>query len=65
MAGNTPLHFTRLRAPYRNAEHLRLRIYRSTIFSAIGKWFGMPGTDIAQVFPNLAQFPTNDLGFMV
>jgi uncharacterized protein (DUF1501 family) len=35
------------------------------IGSTLGKWFGMPGSDIAQVFPNLAQFPTNDLGFMV
>ncbi len=30
----------------------------------IGKWLGMPGTDIAQVFPNLKNFPTADLGFM-
>ncbi len=35
------------------------------IGSTLGKWFGMPGSDIAQVFPNLAQFPTSDLGFMV
>jgi uncharacterized protein (DUF1501 family) len=35
------------------------------IGSTLGRWFGMPGTDIAQVFPNLSQFPTNDLGFMV
>jgi len=30
----------------------------------LGKWLGMPGTDIAQVFPNLANFSTPDLGFM-
>ena len=31
----------------------------------LGKWLGMPGTDIAQVFPNLANFSTPDLGFML
>jgi len=32
--------------------------------ATLGKWLGMPGTDIAQVFPNLANFTTKDLGFM-
>ncbi len=32
--------------------------------ATLGKWLGMPGSDIAQVFPNLANFTTKDLGFM-
>ncbi len=32
--------------------------------STLGKWFGMPQADIDQVFPNLANFTTKDLGFM-
>jgi uncharacterized protein (DUF1501 family) len=33
--------------------------------ATLGKWLGMPGSDISQVFPNLANFSTPDLGFMV
>jgi uncharacterized protein (DUF1501 family) len=33
--------------------------------ATLGKWLGMPGSDISQVFPNLANFATSDLGFMV
>jgi len=33
--------------------------------ATLGKWFGMPATDIAQVFPNLANFTVKDLGFML
>jgi len=30
----------------------------------LGKWFGVPAVDLAQVFPNLSRFATTDLGFM-
>jgi uncharacterized protein (DUF1501 family) len=33
--------------------------------ATMGKWLGMPGTDISAVFPNLANFSTPDLGFML
>ncbi len=46
MAGNTPLLFTRFRAPFVNADRLRLRVYRSTIFSTIGKWLGMQDIEV-------------------
>ena len=32
--------------------------------ATMGKWFGMPGSDISQVFPNLKNFSTTDLGFL-
>ena len=35
------------------------------IGSTLGSWFGMPQGDIDQVFPNLANFSTKNLGFMV
>ena len=35
------------------------------IGSTLGNWFGMPQADIDQVFPNLANFSTKNLGFMV
>ncbi len=34
------------------------------IGATLGKWFGMPGSDIEQVFPNLANFTVKDVGFM-
>lgn len=32
--------------------------------ATLGKWMGMPGSDISQVFPNIGNFSTSDLGFM-
>jgi hypothetical protein len=33
--------YTRLRAPYVNADSFRFTIYRKGLFSDLGKWFGM------------------------
>ena len=49
MANNVPLHFTRMRAPFANREQLRMRIYRSTIFSGIGKWLGMQDIEVGSL----------------
>jgi uncharacterized protein (DUF1501 family) len=32
--------------------------------ATLAKWFGLSATEIAEVFPNLAHFPVQDLGFM-
>lgn len=34
------------------------------IGGTLGKWFGVPGSDLTQIFPNLSRFATSDLGFM-
>jgi uncharacterized protein (DUF1501 family) len=31
--------------------------------ATLAKWFGVPESGLATVFPNLANFPTADLGF--
>lgn len=48
-ANNVHLPFTRLRAPFLNTEGLRLKIYRSSIFAEIGKWFGMQDIEVGSV----------------
>jgi uncharacterized protein (DUF1501 family) len=32
--------------------------------ATLGKWFGIAGTDLATIFPNLGRFATPDIGFM-
>lgn len=39
--GNTTATYTRLRAPYINKDGFRFTIYRSSVFSPIGKFMGM------------------------
>ncbi len=34
------------------------------VAATLGKWFGIPGTDLATIFPNLPRFASADLGFM-
>ncbi|MEP6678047.1 MAG: DUF1501 domain-containing protein [Betaproteobacteria bacterium] len=34
------------------------------VAATLGKWFGIAGTDLATIFPNLSRFATADLGFM-
>jgi uncharacterized protein (DUF1501 family) len=33
--------------------------------ATMASWFGVSGTDLNAVFPNLARFPTANLGFMI
>jgi len=33
--------------------------------ATLAKWFGVQIADLSAVFPNLSQFPTSDIGFMV
>ena len=32
--------------------------------ATLAKWFGVPDADIPAVVPNIARFPTRDLGFL-
>ena len=34
------------------------------VAATLGSWFGIAGTDLATIFPNLSRFATADLGFM-
>ena len=44
--GKTTHVFTRLRAPYVNADGLRFTIYRKSIFTGLGKWLGMQDIEV-------------------
>lgn len=44
--GKTSVPFTRLRAPYVNKDGFRFRIYRKSMFSGLGKLFGMQDIEV-------------------
>lgn len=45
-ANNAHVPYTRLRAPFLNTDQFRLKIYRSGVFSAFGKWLGMQDIEV-------------------
>lgn len=44
--GHATVIFTRMRAPYVNADGFRFRVYRRTLFTGLGKFFGMQDVEI-------------------
>jgi hypothetical protein len=50
MAGKTPLTFTRIRAPYVNRDGFRFCIYRKSVFSWLGRLFGVQDLQIGDSF---------------
>jgi hypothetical protein len=48
--GKSTITFTRMRAPYVNRDGFRFRIYRKSIFSWLGKMFGMQDIEIGDPY---------------
>lgn len=48
MAGNTPVPFTRMRAPFVNKDQFHFAIYPEGFFSKIRKFFGMQDIEIGE-----------------
>lgn len=48
--GKTNITYTRMRAPYVNKDGFRFKIYRKSIFSWIGKTFGMQDIELGDSF---------------
>jgi hypothetical protein len=44
--GKSHVTYTRMRAPYVNADGFRFKIYRKSVFSNIGKYFGMKDIEV-------------------
>jgi len=56
-AGKTVIVFTRMRAPFVNPSAFRFLVYRKSIFSGLGKFFGMQDIEIGD--------PPFDDGFII
>ncbi|MGD0095796.1 MAG: hypothetical protein ABSB60_04835 [Terracidiphilus sp.] len=48
--GKSSTTYTRMRAPYENSNGFRFTVYRKSIFSGIGKWFGMQDIEIGDPY---------------
>ena len=46
MGGHSHITYTRIRAPYLNPEGFRFTIYRESLFSGLGKLFGMQDIEV-------------------
>jgi len=55
--GKTSVTYTRMRAPFVNKDNFRFKIYRSGLFSKIGKFFGMQDVEVG--------FPEFDEEFII
>lgn len=55
--GKSSVTYTRMRAPYVNADGFRFKVYREGLFSKVGKFFGMQDV--------LAGFPEFDREFVI
>jgi hypothetical protein len=44
--GKVTIVFTRMRAPFVNPSGFRFRVYRKSIFSGLGKFFGMQDIEV-------------------
>ncbi len=55
--GHTHVHFTRMRAPYVNADGFRFLVYRTGFFSELGKRLGMQDLEVG--------FPEFDRDFVI
>jgi hypothetical protein len=49
-SGKSSQTYTRMRAPFLNKDGLRFTVYRSNLFSGIGKWFGLQDIEVGDPF---------------